>query len=121
MPEYAVEYGVKIQPVEIFRVLLIKLQQALRLIIQGLSVRGQHPAALVRGGGQGAECHIQKPEVQIQPAAHHRQHLATHACLPLLVGLRPLGLEGLAGVEKFFFWQRVVTSQKSKSYRCFLG
>ena len=87
------EDGVQIQPVEVFRVFLIELQQALRLIIQGLSVRSQHPAALVRGGGQGAECHIQKPEVQIQPAAHHRQHLAAHARLPFLVGLGPLGLE----------------------------
>ena len=99
------EDGVQIQPVEILRVLLIKLQQALRLVIQGLSVRSQHSAALVRGGGQGAERHIQKPEVQIQPAAHHRQHLAAHARLPLLVGLWPLGLERLAGVEKFFLWQ----------------
>ena len=103
MAEYAVEYGVQIQPIEIFWIVLIEPQQVAGLIKQGLTVRSQHPAALVRGGGQGAECHIQKPEVQIQPAAHHRQNLAAHACLPFLVGLGPLGLERLAGVEKFFF------------------
>ena len=107
MPEYAVEYGVQIQPVEIFWVVLIEPQQVAGLIKQGLTVRSQHPAALVRGGGQGTERHIQKAEVQIQPAAHHRQHLAAHACLPLLVGLRPLGLERLARVKKFFFLDRL--------------
>ena len=105
MAEYTVEYHMQIQPVEILRVLLVKLQQALRLVIQGLTVGGKHPAALVRGGREGREGHIQKAEVQIQPAAHHGQHLAAHARLPLLMGLRPLGAEFLARVHKFFLWQ----------------
>jgi len=103
MPEYTVEYHMQIQPVEILRVLLVELQQPGRLIVQHLAVGGQHPAALVRGGRQGTERHIQKPEVQIQPAAHHSQHFAAHACLPLLVGLGPLGAELLARVNEFFF------------------
>ena len=104
MSEYAVEYGVQIQPVEIFWIVLIEPQQVAGLIKQDLTIRSQHPAALVRGGGQGTERYIQKAEVQIQPAAHHRQHLAAHACLPLLVGLRPLGLERLARVKKIFLF-----------------
>ena len=59
----------------------------------------------LRGRREGREGHIQKAEVQIQPAAHHGQHLAAHAGLPLLMGLRPLGAEFLARVHKFFLWQ----------------
>ena len=105
MAEYTVEYHMQIQPVEILRVLLVKLQQPGGLVVQHLTVGGQHPAALIRGRREGRKGHIQKAEVQIQPAAHHGQHLAAHAGLPLLMGLRPLGAEFLARVHKFFLWQ----------------
>ena len=101
MPEYTVEYHMEIQPIEILRVLLIQLQQPGGLVVQHLTVGGQHPAALIRGRREGREGHIQKAEVQIQPAAH----LAAHPGLPLLMGLRPLGAEFLARVHKFFLWQ----------------
>ena len=71
MAEYTMEYHMQIQPVEILRVLLVKLQQPGRLVVQHLTVGGQHPAALIRGRREGREGHIQKAEVQIQPAAHH--------------------------------------------------
>ena len=105
MAEYAVEYRVQIQPIEIFWVLLVKPQQGAGLIIKVHAVCGQHAAPLVRYRGQGTERHIQKAEVKVQPAAHHGQHLAAHPGLPLLVGLWPFGCKGLAGVEEFFFFR----------------
>ena len=107
MPEYAVEYRVQIQPIEIFWVLLVEPQQGAGLIIEVHAVCGQHAAPLVRYRGQGTERHIQKAKVEVQPAAHHSQHLATHPGLPLLVGLWPFGRKGLAGVEEFFFGQKI--------------
>ena len=100
--EDAVEDGVEIQPVEVLRVLLVKPQQSTGLVAEDGAVGRQHTAPLVGGGRQGREGLIQKAEVQIQPAAHHGQHLAAHPGLPLLMRLGAGRLEGLAGVEKLF-------------------
>ena len=65
MPEYAVEYRVQIQPIEIFWILLVEPQQGAGLIIEVHAVCGQHAAPLVRYRGQGTERHIQKAEVEV--------------------------------------------------------
>ena len=117
----AVEYRMKIQPVEILRILLIEPQQGAGLVAKDAAIGGQHTAPLIRGGRQRRKCQVEKAEVQIQPAAHHSQHLTAHPHLPLLVGLRPLRFKRLAGVEKCFFGHRFTSLplrervQKSKS------
>ena len=121
MSEYAVEYRMKIQPVEILRILLIEPQQGAGLVAEDAAIGGQHTAPLIRGGRQRRKCQVEKAEVQIQPAAHHSQHLTAHPYLPLLVGLRALRFKRLAGVEKCFFGHRFTSLplrervQKSKS------
>src|SRR5699024_30722 len=121
MPEYAVEYRVQIQPVEILRILPVKPQQGAGLIVQVHPVGGQHPAPLVGHGLQGPQGLVQEPELQIQPAAQDGQHLAAHPGLPFLLGLGPRRLKGRVEVNGRFprHGDRLLSlwGQKSKSYR----
>ncbi len=104
MSEYAVEYGVQIQPVEIFWVVLIEPQQVAGLIKQDLTVRSQHPAALVRGGGRALSAISRKRKSRYSPL---RTTASTsppmRACHSSWVSGR-WDWNGLRGSKNFSFW-----------------
>ena len=114
MAEYAVEYRVQIQPIEIFWVLLVEPQQGAGLIIEVHAVCGQHAAPLVRTGVRALSAISRKRKSRYSPL---RTTASTsppiRACHSSWVSGR-LDAKGLRGSKNFSF-------QKSKSYLRFFG
>ncbi len=104
----------EIQPVEIFRG-FVGRAGAGRWADNSRGYGHPWPARrTVRPVGSGPRAMSRKRKSRIQPAAHHGQHLAAHPRLPLLVGLRPLRLKGLAGGRRIFLFGSLSSPQKSK-------